>query len=103
MAESLFNRELRCPEMERTVTFSVTAEDATLPADFLAMRSIYIEAVPDLPLRGMSPAALKQEFSGSVGTPQAYALVAGGIRMAPPPADTTSTSSSTGSGSRATA
>lgn len=90
MSESLFNRELRCPEMERTVTFSVTSEDSSLPTDFLAMRSIYIEASPDLALRGMSPAALKQEFSGNTGTPQAYALVSGGIRMAPPPADTTS-------------
>ena len=85
MAEAEFNRELRCPEMEATVTFSATGEDTPLPSDFQAMRSIYIEGSPDLPLKGMSPAALRQEYDGTADTPTAYALVSGGIRLAPPP------------------
>ena len=87
LAEEMFNRELRSPEMEKTVTFQVADEDTPLPDDFLAMRAIYIEGSPDLPLKGMSPTALRQEFDGSTATPTAYALVAGGIRMAPPPSE----------------
>lgn len=88
-AEEMFNRELRCPEMEATDTFTITAEDTPLPSDFLAMRAIYIEASPDLPLKGVSPNALKREFDGTTGTPTAYCLVSGGIRVAPPPASAT--------------
>jgi hypothetical protein len=87
MAEAQFNRELRCPEMERTVTGSAVSEDTNLPDDFQAMRSIYIEGSPDRPLKGMSPAALREEYDGTSDTPTAYALVAGGIRLAPPPSD----------------
>jgi hypothetical protein len=86
LAESMFNRELRTPEMENPYTFTVSDEDTPLPSDFLAMRAIYREASPDTPLRAMSPTALKQEFSGTTGVPVAYALVSGGIRVAPPPA-----------------
>jgi hypothetical protein len=86
MGEAMFNRELRTPEMERTVTGEASGEDTTLPDDFHAMRSIYIEGSPDTALKGMSPSALRQEFDGTTGTPVAYALVAGGIRLAPPPA-----------------
>lgn len=87
LAESLFNRELRTPEMEVTTTFTVSDEDTPLPSDFLAMRAIYREASPDTPLRAMSPTALKQEFSGTTGVPVVYALVSGAIRLAPPPAN----------------
>lgn len=89
MFEAQANRELRCPDMEQTTTFLVANEDTPLPSDFIAMRSIYMEGSPDLPLKGMSPAALRQQYNGESGTPQAYALVAGGIRMAPPPSENT--------------
>ena len=86
MFEAEANRELRTPDMEKTVTFSVEDEDRPLPSDYLAMRAIYREGgTADTTLRGMSPTALKAEYEGSTGTPQAYALVAGGIRVAPPP------------------
>lgn len=85
MAEARFNRDLRCPEMERSILFSVSDEDAILPDDYLAMRSIYLEGSPDRPLRGMAPSALRQEFSGSSGVPVAYTLVSGGLRFVPPP------------------
>jgi hypothetical protein len=88
MFEAEANRDLRTPEMEITVTFSVADEDTPLPDDYLAMRAVYLEnGTADAPLRGMSPTALKMDYAGSTGTPQAYALVSGGIRVAPPPAD----------------
>lgn len=85
MVEAMFNRELRAPEMEKTALTLVTGENMSLPDDFIAMRSIYIESSPDRPLKAMSPTALRQEFDGSSDTPVAYALVANGIRFAPPP------------------
>src|SRR5205809_87450 len=65
MAEAQFNRELRHPQMERTVTGSATGEDITLPDDYLAMRAIYEEGSPDRPLRGIAPTAIRQGFDGS--------------------------------------
>jgi hypothetical protein len=84
-AESWFNRELRTPEMEQTLTFSVEDEDRPLPADYLAMRAIYQETEPDRALNGMSPDQLRRDFGGYSGIPQAYAIVGGGIRFAPVP------------------
>lgn len=86
MFEAEVNRELRTPQMERTVTFSASDEDTPLPDDYLAMRSIYIEGSPDLPLSAMSATAIRQNFSGVAGTPQAYVLISGALRLVPPPA-----------------
>jgi hypothetical protein len=85
MAEAMFNRELRCPEMEKTVTFSAVDEDTPLPGDYLAMRAIYEEGSPDRPLRAISPTAIRLEFDGTPGSPSAYTLVSGAIRLIPPP------------------
>jgi hypothetical protein len=85
LAEAMFNRELRCPEMEQTDTVQVTSEDTPLPDDYLAMRAIYIEGNPDRPLRGMAPSAIRQEFDGTSGIPVAYTLVGGGLRLYPVP------------------
>lgn len=89
LVEAEFNRQLRTPEMEETITFSAGAEDTPIPRDdFLAMRSIYIEGSPDRPLQAMAPTAIKRAFDGSTGTPIAYSLVSGVLRLAPPPATT---------------
>jgi hypothetical protein len=85
LAESWFNRELRTPDMEHSVTFSIADEDTPLPSDYLAMRAIYQETEPDLPLNGMSPDQLRRDFGGQTGIPQAYSIVGGGIRVAPVP------------------
>jgi hypothetical protein len=87
MAEAMFNRELRCPAMERSILFAASDEDTPLPPDYLGMRSIYVEGAPDRPLRAVAATALRQEYNGSSGTVEAYTLVAGGIRLIPPPAD----------------
>jgi hypothetical protein len=84
-AESWFNRELRTIDMERSVLFSIADEDTPLPSDFLGMRAIYQETTPDFPLNGMSPDQLRREFGGQGGIPHAYAIVGGGIRVAPVP------------------
>jgi hypothetical protein len=85
MAEALFNRELRTPDMEKTTTGQVSGEDTPLPDDYLAMRAIYEEGSPDRPLKGIAPSAIRQDFDGTTGSPVAYALISGGIRLVPPP------------------
>ena len=85
LAEAHFNRHLRSPEMERSISVNCNAADNALPSDFLAMRSIYVQGSPLRPLKSMAPAAMTREFSGSAGTPIAFALVSGGIRVAPAP------------------
>jgi hypothetical protein len=84
-AEVMFNRELRTPEMEHTVTFSIADEDTPLPSDFLGMRAIYEETDPDRALSGMSPDQLRLDYGGNSGIPQGYAIIGGGIRVAPVP------------------
>lgn len=85
MSESLFNRDLRTPQMEASITFSAVAENTNLPDDFLAMRSMYLEGSPDRPLSSMSPTAIRQSFNGASGIPVAYSLVSEQIRLVPPP------------------
>lgn len=73
-AEAMFNRQLRVPQMETEIDIAVTQEYTDLPDDFLALRSVYQEGMPDSPLRSMSPAGLRNTFLGRAGRPQAYAL-----------------------------
>lgn len=89
MAEAMFNRELRTPDMEKAALLVATGETTDLPADYLAMRSIYVEGSPDRPLRGLAPTAIRQEYDGSSGVPTAYTLVDRGLVLAPPPAGST--------------
>jgi hypothetical protein len=87
LAEAEFNRQLRCPDMENTAPLMAAAdEDTPLPSDYLAMRAIYVDGSPDRPLKAISPSAIRQNYDGTTGTPVAYALVSGVIRLAPPPA-----------------
>jgi hypothetical protein len=88
MAEAMFNRELRTPDMETSALLTATNENTDLPADYLAMRALYIEGSPDRPLRGMAPTAIRQDFDGSTDTPVAYCLVDGGLVLTPPPSAT---------------
>lgn len=87
MAEAMFNRELRTSQMEQTEIGTASSEDTPLPDDYLAMRAIYVEASPDRPLNAIAPTAIRHDSDGTAGTPTAYALVSGGIRLVPPPAD----------------
>lgn len=86
--ESRMNRTLRAPAMEVLVTTSTVASDASivLPADFLAMRSLYIDGDPDTVLEAMSLAALRDTYgSATTGLPRAYTILGGSIMLAPTP------------------
>lgn len=88
LAEAMFNREIRHPLMEKTVTGATSGEDSELPADYLAMRAIYEEGSPDRPLKGTSPTSERIISNGTAGQPLYYTLVSSGIRLIPPPSDT---------------
>src|SRR4051812_25786862 len=68
-AEAEFNRSLRTTDMESRAVFTVTDELTTLPEDFLEMRFIFVEGMPDAPLASMSPAGMLSTYYGKAGTP----------------------------------
>lgn len=87
-AERRFNRVLRMPEMEESVTSSTSGATVTLPTDFLAMKSLYIDGTSELILlRQLSLDALRRAFDGEeTGTPEFFALQSGGeLVFAPAP------------------
>lgn len=73
-AEAMFNRELRVPQMETQDDIVTASEETDLPADFLALRSVYHEGAPDRLLKSFSPAGLRDLYRGRSGTPEAYAI-----------------------------
>jgi hypothetical protein len=74
-AECRLNRELIVPERETVSTISVSAATAALPADFWAVRSIYVDAATDVALEPMSMHELRNTYgNGVTGTPTHYAI-----------------------------
>jgi hypothetical protein len=82
-AEAEFNRTLRTPDMETRVVFTVSSDLTALPADFLEMRFIFVEGMPDQPLASMSPSGLLSTYYGRSGCPMAYTLEGGNLRVGP--------------------
>jgi len=82
-AEAEFNRTLRTPDMETRSVFTVSSDLTALPADFLEMRFIFVEGMPDQPLASMSPSGLLATYYGRSGCPMAYTLEGGNIRVGP--------------------
>jgi len=77
-AERRFNRMLRTPEMEEVVAATTSAATITLPANFLAVRALYIDADPREVLEPMTPGELRNRYAAAAtGRPQNYALQSG--------------------------
>ena len=77
-AERRFNRMLRTPEMEEVVAATTSAATITLPADFLAVRALYLDADPIVVLEPMTPGELRGRYAAATtGLPQNYALQSG--------------------------
>jgi hypothetical protein len=81
----MFNRELRTPDMERTTTGQVSGEDTPLARRLSRDAGDLRGGLARPSAEGHSPTAIRQDFDGTTGTPVAYALVSGGIRLVPPP------------------
>lgn len=82
-AEAMFNRELRTTDMETRAVFTITDELTQLPADFVEMRFIFVEGMPDQPLASMSPAGMLANYYGRSGCPVAYTIEGNSIRVGP--------------------
>lgn len=82
-AEAEFNRTLRTPDMETRAVFTISSDLTALPADFLEMRFIFVEGMPDQPLASMSPSGLLSTYYGRSGCPMAYTLEGQNIRVGP--------------------
>lgn len=78
-AERRFNRVLRVPEMEDSVTASSSAATITLPANVLQVRSIYISSEdPTIALEQLPIWDLKHLYrDGDTGEPAHYAIQSG--------------------------
>ena len=86
-AERRFNRVLIVPEREATATASIAAETITLPADFWALRGVYLATNPRTQLQPVTLAALRDGYS-YVGQPLVYAISGTNFVFGPRP-DTT--------------
>lgn len=82
-AEAMFNRELRTTDMETRFVFTATSELSPLPEDFLEMRFMFVEGMPDQPLSSMSPAGMLSNYYGQSGCPRAYTIEGNTIRLGP--------------------
>jgi hypothetical protein len=88
MAEAHFNRELRVPQMEVTATSTATTESVTLPTDFLAARTVFLDDDPDVTLTAMALSQLRYAYPNSAaGITVAYAVSGSEIILAPAPSD----------------
>lgn len=79
-AEARFNRILLTPEREATTTLATVADTETvsLPSDFWAVRSVYIDADPKVILDAMTPDTLRGFFAAAASArPTGYFVQSG--------------------------
>jgi hypothetical protein len=84
LAERRFNRKLFVPERETAATLTINAASIALPADFWALRGIYLDSDPIVQMQPVTLAALRDGYSNS-GKPLVYAISAENIVFGPVP------------------
>lgn len=89
LAENVLNRKLRCRQMDITTTLSATTRSTALPADFLQMRDVDIQASPIVPLKFVTPEQMQlYDLQSSTGRPRNYTITAGNLILSPNPDQT---------------
>ena len=78
------NRDIRILEMEETSTLSVSTEATALPADFLQVVSMYVDATPRSPMVPLTRQAQASRHDSS-GRPYYYAITDGFLQSMPVP------------------
>ena len=78
------NRDIRILEMESTSTLSVSTESTALPADFLQVVSMYVDATPRSPMVPLTRQAQATRHDNS-GKPYYYASTKGFLQVMPVP------------------
>lgn len=56
-----------------------------LPADFMSMRSVYIDTCPRVPLEYMTPSQMSEKWGCEIGTPENYTIIGSDISFGPSP------------------
>ena len=80
--ERRFQRDLWSPERETTDTLSATDGTAALPADFMGVRSVYVDG--DTPLERVTPSRLREMFPTNVtGAPGYFAIEGESLILGP--------------------
>jgi len=84
-AEAMFNRALRVPDMEKTVTLTVTSGLADLPSDCVEIRSVvWLGGAVEYPVSQTSLSDLSEAWGGvSADYPEAYAREGERLRFGP--------------------
>jgi hypothetical protein len=91
LAEARFNRTIWVPQCENSTTLTVSAETASLPADFRAARALYVVGTPNAPLEQVSPSRLRELYPSNVhDTPRAYAIIDDTLTFGPSPSSAVS-------------
>lgn len=85
LCEAELNNQLRVSQMEQRATSSSSEEYLTLPADFLAMRSIRINGDTRYTLQAMSPDQMDMKHQTGTSRPSRYAIVGDTIQVNPAP------------------
>lgn len=88
LAEAHFNRSLRVPQMENSATSTLSGETLALPADFLAVRSMFLDRDPRVELDFVPYGTLRTQYaSTATGMPVVYTIADGGFYFGPAPGD----------------
>jgi hypothetical protein len=95
--ESRIYRNLRVADMEKTVTLTITSGTAAVPADYLAMRELYLldsNGLPYQPVERVTPFYLHQQFNAqnNIGQPAYFAREGTNFIFAPLQGDFTTAS-----------
>lgn len=82
LCEARANRNLRVPEMEKRSTSTPTDEYVQFPADFLALRSIQVNANPVKPLKYVPPHEIDL-LGAQTGSPVYYTVAGNALQIFP--------------------
>lgn len=86
LAEARFQRELRLRAQEQRSTATVSGAYLDLPADFLELRNIQLNADPVRALECVSPELIDRNYpEGVTAEPMVYAIIGSQIQFAPAP------------------
>ena len=86
LAEVRLSRELRIRQMLTVGSISVTSSTFSIPSGFLAIRDIYLEGTPRIPLTYLSPSAFSRDArTEDTGQPVFYTINGSQFEIAPKP------------------
>lgn len=87
MAEFWLSDKIFHPLGEASATLITVpgSETLSLPTDFRQLRHAYVAGAQAQPLQQVSPSSLREEWPNASGMPQAFAIAAGTLQLAPVP------------------